>query len=542
MDTSQSIPPLASYDIDHLGIVAGIIDEIGIVEEIDALLGNHKQEVLSSGLSVKAMILNGLGFVSAPLYLFQEFFVGKASELLLGEGIQPEHLNDDKLGKVLDKLYAADLSQVFVRIALKAAHRFGVNRQVVHLDATSFHVHGQYVAPVAGELEAMPSIAITHGYSREQRPDLKQFMVDMISTSDADVPLYVRVADGNEADRAVFAKLIAEYQQQLDVDALFVADSALYSAENLQSLTGLSWLSRVPQSIREAKQLLQTLDEDAFVASSVAGYKIAEQQVSYGDVPQRWLIVASDPAQTRADKQQHKHLAKQQREQGKALRALMRRHFHCRHDAEQALEDFQKTLSIHQLANVTIVEKKKYSRRGRPSADTPYSLRYNIQAELVVNQAAVADQRQRSGRFILASNVLDTSRYSNDDLLKEYKAQQSVERGFRFLRDPLFFTSSVFLKTPTRIAALALIMALSLLVYTLGQRCLRHHLASQQATIRHQTGKPTSKPTLRWVFQMFQAVHLILLADKQHISNLTMERQHILSFLFPACRKYYLLI
>ena len=199
-------------------------------------------------------------------------------------------------------------------------------------------------------------------------------------------------------------------------------------------------------------------------------------------------------------------------------------------------------MSVHQLANVAIVEKKQYSRRGRPAADTPYSLRYNIRAELVVNQAAVASQRQRSSRFILASNVLDTSRYSNDDLLSEYKAQQSVERGFRFLRDPLFFTSSVFLKTPARVAALALIMALSLLVYTLGQRCLRHSLASQQATIRHQTGKPTSKPTLRWVFQMFQAVHLILLADQQHISNLTMERQRILGFLYPACRKYYLLI
>lgn len=547
MNTPQNIPPLASYDIDHLGIVAGIIDEIGIVEEIDALLGNHKQEVLSSGLSVKAMILNALGFVSAPLYLFQEFFVGKATELLLGEGIRPEHLNDDKLGKVLDKLYEADLSQVFVRIALKAARHVGVDRRVVHLDATSFHVHGNYAslpAPPVTEpaAESMPGINITYGYSREQRPDLKQFMVDMISSSDADVPLYFRAADGNEADRAVFAKLIKEYQQQLDVEALFVADSALYSAENLQSLSGLAWLSRVPQSIREAKLLLQTLDEDAFVASSLPGYRIAEQQVTYGDVPQRWLIIASSPAQARTDKQQGKRLAKQEQAQAKALRALMQRPFHCRQDAEQALADFQKTLRVHQLANVAIVPKKKYAQRGRPTPDTPYTLLHYIQAELVVNDAAVADQRKRSSRFILASNILDPARYSNDDLLSEYKAQQSVERGFRFLRDPLFFTSSVFLKTPARVAALALIMALSLLVYTLGQRCLRHNLANQQATIRHQTGKPTSKPTLRWVFQMFQAVHLILLADQQHISNLSLERQNILGFLYPACRKYYLLI
>ncbi len=73
------------------------------------------------------MVLNALGFVSAPLYLFQEFFVGKATGLLLGEGIRPEHLHDDKLGKVLDKLFEADLTRLFVRVALKAAKHFGVD-------------------------------------------------------------------------------------------------------------------------------------------------------------------------------------------------------------------------------------------------------------------------------------------------------------------------------------------------------------------------------------------------------------------------------
>jgi transposase len=85
-------------------------------------------------------------------------------------------------------------------------------------------------------------------------------------------------------------------------------------------------------------------------------------------------------------------------------------------------------------------------------------------------------------------------------------------------------------------------MALSLLVYTLGQRMLRQNLASQEAKIRHQTGKATSTPTLRWVFQMFQAVHLIVLEGVRYISNPTKERQRILCFLCPNCQKYYLLI
>jgi transposase len=126
MDKHAQQPQIEVQDIDHLGIVAGIIDEIGLAEEIDRRVGTHPQEHVSSSQAVKAMILNGLGFVSAPLYLFGEFFSGKATEHLLGEGIKPEHLNDDRLGRVLDKLFEADLTEVFVGIATKAAERFGV--------------------------------------------------------------------------------------------------------------------------------------------------------------------------------------------------------------------------------------------------------------------------------------------------------------------------------------------------------------------------------------------------------------------------------
>jgi transposase len=80
MDKHAQQPQIEVQDIDHLGIVAGIIDEIGLAEEIDRRVGTHPQEHLSSSQAVKAMILNGLGFVSAPLYLFGEFFSGKAAE------------------------------------------------------------------------------------------------------------------------------------------------------------------------------------------------------------------------------------------------------------------------------------------------------------------------------------------------------------------------------------------------------------------------------------------------------------------------------
>lgn len=133
-------------NLDHLGIVAGIIDEIGLVEQVNELLGTHKQEVITPGQVLKAMILNGLGFVSAPLYLFSQFFEGKAIEHLLGKGIEAKQLNDDRLGRALDDYYRYGVTKLFTTVALSAAKKFGVETQRVHLDSSSLAVEGQYLA------------------------------------------------------------------------------------------------------------------------------------------------------------------------------------------------------------------------------------------------------------------------------------------------------------------------------------------------------------------------------------------------------------
>ena len=94
------------------GIIAGIVDDIGIVEIIDRELGKHLQEKVSAGQAVKAMILNCMGFLTSPLYLFSEFFAGKATEHLIGEGVTAEHLNESRLGRVMGcDLYMIQLGE-----------------------------------------------------------------------------------------------------------------------------------------------------------------------------------------------------------------------------------------------------------------------------------------------------------------------------------------------------------------------------------------------------------------------------------------------
>lgn len=546
--TQADISELRIENLDHLGIVAGICDRIGLVELLDERLGTSPDELISSGRVVKAMILNGLGFVSAPMYLFSRFFEGKPTEHLLGEGIKPEHLNDDKLARVLEKLFEGGLTSLFVEIALRAAEREGVGTDRIHLDATSLSVHGRYPQAESenqeDEEEPRP-IHITHGYSRDHRPDLKQFLVDLMVSGDGGVPLFLRVADGNESDAAVFAQLIDNYRAQSEFEALFVADAALYNEENLKRLgTQMSYVSRVPQTIDRAKQLLEALeDELGFFDARREGYRLAEVEATYAELAQRWVVVESEGRARRGLEQLEKRLAGERTKATKALRELRRRPFNCERDASEAAKKLGKGLRYHRLLDITIESEPYHENPGRPRKDAvPAGYRYRVAAELVVDEAEVARRKRRAGRFVLATNVMDAQALPAEEILQTYLDQQMVERGFRFLKDPMFFTASVFLKTPKRIAALAMVMGLCLLVYSLGEREVRLKLARSEASIPDQKGKPTQRPTLRWVLQSFQAVHLVIAGASRLVHGLTEEREHVLGFFSAECRRYYLLM
>ena len=127
-------------NLDHLGIVAGLIDEIGIVEIINSKLGIDPREKISAGTVVKAILINGLGFVSRPLYLFSQFFEDKGIEELLGEEIKTDYINDDKIGRVMDELYKHGLNDIFIEVVLSVIKKFKIETKYSHLDATSFHL------------------------------------------------------------------------------------------------------------------------------------------------------------------------------------------------------------------------------------------------------------------------------------------------------------------------------------------------------------------------------------------------------------------
>lgn len=541
--TQTEISQLQVENLDHLGIVAGIIDRIDLVQRVNERLGTSPDELITSGQVVKAMILNGLGFVSAPMYLFSRFFEGKPTEHLLGEGISPEHLNDDKLLRVLEKLSDHGLTSLFVEIALQAAERDGLRLDRLHLDGTSFSVEGRYPhQPQEHDDQEPKPIHITHGYSRDHRPDLKQFLAQMMVSSDGGVPTFFRVSDGNESEAKVFAELIRGYQRELSLETLFVADAALYNEENLKRLGKLSYICRVPLTIGRARELLTEVQNAEFSESRREGYRLSEVAAQYASIEQRWVVVESERRAERELAGLYKRIEKEHNKARKELNALGRGAFNCEADAHQAAEGIAKSLRYHRLEGLTIKAEPYHARAGRPRKGQTPEYRYRVQGELVRDEARISRRKQKAGRFILATNVLDGGVLDAGEILESYLAQQSVERGFRFLKDPMFFTDSVFIKTPKRVAALAMVMGLCLLVYSLGERELRLKLAVSESSIPDQRGKPTKKPTLRWVFQLFQALHLLRTGSGgKLVHGLTGEKEHVLGFFGGECRRYYLL-
>jgi transposase len=537
-------------NIDHLGIVAGIIDAIGIVEIINELIGVEKGEKVNAGQVVKAMIINGLGFVSKPLYMFPEYFETIACEHLIGAGVKPEYLNDDKLGRVMDKLFRKGLNTIFFIIALKAAKKFGVSLSTSHLDSSSMHVHGQYNTSLPEvifesqkvgdnqELEELAvkspkEITITYGYSRDHRPDLKQFIIEMICTGDGDIPIFLKLASGNQADSSCFGQIAVEYQKQLEVNSLIVADSALYTESNLKMMSELRWLCRVPLSIKAAKSLISKIPESEFIDSTIPGYKLVSKTEKYAGIEQRWLVVQSQERRESDLRKLTRKITKAESKAVQELKKLSQEEFACEADAIKTLSKLSKQFKYHQINEILVTQVKSKTK------DSPQEISYQISATVSEDESKINTELLSAGRFIIATNVLDSKELSDDSMLSEYKAQQSCERGFGFLKDPLFFADSIFLKSPERIESLGMIMGLCLLVYTLAQRQIRNALKESKSTIKNQLGKATNRPTLRWIFQCFQCIHLVEYNNEQHVSNWTPDRDFILNLLPDDCFHYY---
>ncbi len=414
---------------------------------------------------------------------------------------------------------------------------------MVHVDSTSFAVEEAYEREETEPNETL--IRITYGYSRDHRADLKQWQLSLATTTSG-VPIGLQVLDGNASDRTTLAQQVAEVVYQFraegEEEPIYVADSAIYSEATMTDLDpkGVWWVSRVPETSTQAKALVA---EEPASWQGTEALHWTEREVRVGTRTERWIVAQSAEGVEQQEATFHRRAEQDRQLWSKRLRELEQRPFACEADAQAACSEARKGVPLWLEMDLQVEVIVRFAGRGRPRSDATPEQTWTVHGMVSVNEAALAAEARRKAKFIVATNVPAT-RKSAEDLLRLYKAQNGAERGFAFLKDPLFLASSVFVKKVERVMATGFVMVLCLLVYWLAEYRIRQRLAEIGATVPNQLKQPTQRPTLRWLFQCFEGISLVLMRREEQmeavpVTGLTEVHLLILGLLGPPYEKYY---
>ena len=512
------------YDIKEAGpapLINAMCDAIQLTEIVNAnTFWDEKQCKLSPGILLKALVINIL-CGRTPLCHVEKFYMEQDTELLFGSGVACTDLNDDALGRMLDKVSAAGPKKIFSALALSAVITDNVDLSILHGDTTSRFTYGRF--------EGEGTLNITYGYSKDHRFDLKQYICGFTTSRDG-VPVLGDIRDGNLDDKTWNKELMPQIKAMLTPEQLnnliYVADSAAVNEECMTkaSEAGIRIISRLPntfslaaQLIERAWQLNKWIELEPSADRNRAVYKLWETAAQlYGDT-YRFVIVHSSHLDKRKLRGLENRLKKEQDELHKNAAKLAKRTFACEADAIKELNRF---LALHQskfyplsgsIAQETVMKKRK--KRGRPAAgEAPeYEDIFTVKIEVgALDQETFHQEQQRLSCFVLVSSVDES--YTGADLLREYKEQSVVENRFKFIKSPAF-VGPVYLQSKNRLEALCYVILAALLIYSLLERRVRRALQHEDKPLIMAGNVPSFSPTGRRVLELLAPIKILLLTE-----------------------------
>jgi transposase len=547
----QALPPaIEVYPVHHLPIIKAYAAQLGLVSLINHYVPTAME--VDAGTVVLALVLDTLSGRS-PLYRLEEFFAQQDTELLLGKTVPPQALHDDTAGRVLDRLYDFGTMRLFTACAVRAATRFGLERRYVHFDTTSRSVWGDYQF---AETQALP-FQVTYGYSKDKRPDLKQFVLSTLCVDRA-VPIWGQPADGNASDKTLNTTLLSEIAQllaQYGVQPgayIYIADAALVTEDNLAALRDTLFIPRLPATYSACTRIIaEAVAHNHWEMVGVLAqtpptkhrpgtfYKVAEGQVTLYGKPYRAVGVHSSSQ----DQRRQQHLAREIQASYATLeatvRAAARQEYFCHADAAAAAAKLRALQSAYHGVEVAVQERPQYG-PGRPSSTRPRvvkALRYGLQVTLHERAEVIARKTQETGCFVLLTNVPTAGEMAHraGDVLRAYKEQHGIEQNYGFLKDPLI-VNSLFLKKPERIEALGLVLLLALLLWRLVERSLRVHVETTGQPLTGWDKKATQKPTAFMLMTKFAGVMVIKVEGQRQLAHplSTVQQQYLVALRVPA--------
>jgi transposase len=482
------------------------------------------------------VLLQNLLISREPLYGVGEWAARHDPERLGLSPAQLPALNDDRVGRCLDRLFDANIPALALAVVAHAVRASQVELDELRNDSTTVTFHGDYESAESERtLRGRLRLAITHGHNKDHRPDLKQLLYILTVSRDGAVPVQFRVESGNATDdrthRATWDLLCQLTGRR---DFLYVADCKLATAENMAYLhqRGGRFLTVLPRTRAE---------DAAFRAAVRAGQArwraIHERRDDDGEVVDRFGVHEPEAITAEgyrlswyhsARKAELDALARHQRLERTvtALAELQakltspRTRYREQAKVAQAVDAILRESEAEGLITVAIEprtsETYRQERRGRPGPDTRYVRRQSVRFDLVwrIDHDRLAQEARCDGIFPLVTNVTTLSAL---ELLLAYKHQPRIEKRFSQLKTD-FVVAPVFLKEVSRIQALLCVYFLALLVESLLERELRRAMerAGVESLPLYPEGRECRRPTARRVIDLFEDVqHHELTAEGQ---------------------------
>jgi transposase len=440
-------------------MIGQVIRELEIVETIDSLVKwDPKQCKHPPGTHVLAMLINILMGRTA-LYRVDEFYELQDVPVLFGAEATAGDFNDSVLGRTLDKVFEAGPKKVFGAAAMRAALREDVKFDVVRADTTSWAVKGLYD-------DSSPdgdAFHVTRGYSRDHRPDPKQFNYGLVVNAEG-IPLVGEAMDGNESDkvwnRRVIEELVEQFTNNL-TELVYVADSAVATKDNLDIIAGkgIRFISRLPATFKQEQEAKdRAWSEGDWVDIGIltqnpkrdsAFYKCKEYTMDIatetGARQYRLIVVHSTSLDKRKANTLEKNLLKQRDELEAKLKQVCAVEFACEPDARVALEKIKRENRdlLYEISGDVQAEEQvlRRARPGRPLKGEPAPTRvmYRVSAKVGrLKEQEYEDLKLRASCFVLITNILDSEGCTATRVLRDYKEQTAVELQFKAIKEPEF--------------------------------------------------------------------------------------------------------
>ena len=519
---------LNSLYLGGLPIIQPFLERLRVRAFLHELLGPPDPRIKLPAVDSAMLMVRNFTLSRYPLYGVPQWTRQFDPERLELQPDQIRLINDDRLGRTLDKLFVADRRTMVTRLVVHMAEEFGVDLNRLHNDSTSITFTGEYRKRPPRK-DGLPRLQIVHGHNKDHRPDLKQLVWSLTVSDDYAVPIHYNVYDGNTNDDTTHIGIWSSLRKIVgSPEFIYVADSKLCTRRNMAYITGKGghFITVLPRTRKEDgrfKKWLQHTTVDWQViwnrphlrrkngpperfeavedpATSAEGYRIIWYRSS-----EKWKRderIREDVIQ--AARQDFHRLAER----------AGKRNLKTREQVQAAVNQILDQTGARPWVKVSVEAHKEenYKQKGpgRPGKNTRYARQVktiyrpavSLDAE-AIKAAATAD-----GVFPLITD-LPAERMSPLEILSIYKYQPFIEKRHEQLKTAAEVVPVNF-KTPERIESYLFCYFISVTVHALIERRIRKAMKEQglESIPLYPEERKCSAPTADKILGLFEPLRL----------------------------------